>query len=285
MKHKTLRRLIEEGELVQAPGVYDALTAKIVEAQGFNAVYMTGYGVCASHFALPDYGLITMTEMVENASRIADAVEIPIIGDSDTGYGNPINMVRTVREYEKAGVAAIQIEDQVWPKRCGHMSGKKVIDLSEMEGKIMAAVDTRTDEDFLIITRTDAIATDGFEHAIERGLRFAEAGADIIFIEAPIDREQVLMIPKLIPDKPLLLNLAPLTPNFSADEIIEMGYAVAIYPGICIAAAISGCIEEVKRLKDSGKQRDFSEWVQTFTQFNNFLGVPYYQELEQRYKT
>ncbi|MBN1635309.1 MAG: isocitrate lyase/PEP mutase family protein [Deltaproteobacteria bacterium] len=284
MKHKTLRRLIEEGELVQAPGVYDALTAKIVEAEGFNAVYMTGYGVCASSFAFPDYGLLTMTEMVENASRIADAVEIPLIGDADTGYGNPINVVRTIREYEKAGVAAIQIEDQVWPKRCGHMSGKKVIDLSEMEGKIKAAADTRRNDDFLIITRTDAIATDGFEHAIERGLRFAEAGADIIFIEAPVNKEQVSMIPKLIPDKPLLLNLAPLTPNFSADEIREMGYAIAIYPGVCLAGAVSGCIDEVKRLKASGKQRDFSEWVQTFTEFNTLLGVTYYQALEQKYK-
>jgi 2-methylisocitrate lyase-like PEP mutase family enzyme len=285
MKGRMIKELMARGELVQAPGVYDALSAKIVEARGFNAVYMTGYGTSAGQLGLPDLGFITMTEMVANAGRIADAVEIPLIADADTGYGNPINVIRTVREYEKAGVAAIHIEDQTWPKRCGHMAGKSVIDVNEMAGKIKAAVDARRNEDFLIIARTDAIATDGFDRAIERGHQFAEAGADVLFIEAPADREQVAKIPQLLTERPLLLNLGPRTPNFSVDEIRGFGYAVVIYPGVCLAAAITGCTEELNRIKETGKQRDFGDWVQSFMELNAFLKVPYYQELEQRYKT
>jgi 2-methylisocitrate lyase-like PEP mutase family enzyme len=279
-----LKKAIENGEFVQAPGVYDALTARIAEANGFNAVYMTGYGTAAAHFAYPDIGLLTMTEMLENARRITSAVQIPLIADADTGYGNPINVVRTVREYEKAGAAAIHIEDQTWPKRCGHMAEKKVIDASEMISKIKAAVDTRRDEDFLIIARTDALATHGFEHAVERSQMYAEAGADILFVEAPVSREQVEKIPKLLTSKPLLLNLAPRTPNFSLQELKDMGYAIAIYPGVCIAGAITGCIEEIRRLKETGKQRNFEDFLQSFIEMNNFLGLQYYTDLEHKYK-
>lgn len=279
-----MKAMLANEELVQAPGVYDALMAKIVQAQGFNAVYMTGYGTSAGMFGFPDMGLVTMTEMVNNAARIADAVEIPLIADADTGYGNPINMVRTVREYEKAGAAAIHIEDQTWPKRCGHMAGKSVIDAAEMVGKIKAAVDARKDPDFLIIARTDAIATHGFDHAIERGRMYAEAGADILFIEAPVEKEQVEKIPRLLTGRPHLLNLSPRTPNFSYEDIVRMGYAVAIYPGVCLAAAITACIEELKRLRETGKQREFTDWLKSFIELNDFLGVPYYQDLEQKYK-
>ena len=275
--------MIERGEFVQAPGVYDALGARIVESYKFNAVYMTGYGTSASHFAYPDVGLLTMTEMVENATRIAAAVKIPLIADADTGYGNPINVVRTVKEYEKAGVAAIHIEDQVWPKKCGHMEGKRVIDEAEMVGKIKAAVDARQDENFLIIARTDVLAIEGFDKAVERGHRFAEAGADILFIEAPVDREQVARIPEMLKSRPLILNLAPKTPNFSAQEIKEMGYSVALYPGVCLVGALAGCIEELKRLKETGKQRDFKDMITTFIELNNFLGVSYYSNLEKLY--
>ncbi|MFH1154473.1 MAG: oxaloacetate decarboxylase [Pseudomonadota bacterium] len=281
---KNLRAMIEKNELVQAPGVFDALSAKIVQAQGFNTVYMTGYGTCASMFALPDLGLLTMTEMVDNARRIADAVDIPLIADADTGYGNPINVVRTVREFEKAGVAAIHIEDQTWPKRCGHMSGKSVIPAAEMAEKIKAAVDARKNQDFLIIARTDALGTDGFDHAMERANLYAESGADILFIEAPVDRTQVENIPRHFTKAPLLLNLAPLTPNFSRDEISSMGYAIVIYPGVCLAGAIEGCTHELKQIKDTGKQREFREWAQSFQALNTFLGVPYYRELGERYK-
>jgi len=284
MKRIRLKELIGSGELVQAPGVYDALTARIVESRGFNAAYMTGYGTAASHFAYPDIGLLTMTEMVENASRIANAIAIPLIADADTGYGNPMNVVRTVREYERAGIAAIHIEDQMWPKRCGHMSGKRVIEASEMAAKIKAAVDARIDENFLIIARTDALATHGFDHAIERGHLFAEAGADILFIEAPVSREQVAMIPKLLPEKSHLLNLAPRTPNFSSRELKDMGYAVAIYPGICLAGAITGCLTEINKLKDTGTQTNFVDWVESFSELNDFLGLQSYMDLEQQYR-
>ncbi len=282
---KKLGEMIKKKELVIAPGAYDALTAMIIKSVGFRAVYMTGYGTAAFNFGLPDVGLVTMTEMVQNASRIADAVDIPLIADADTGYGNPINVVRTVREYEKAGVSAIHIEDQVWPKRCGHMTGKRVIDSADMVEKIKAAVDTRKDPDFLIIARTDAIATHGFEHAIERGESYGEAGADIVFIEAPTDREQVERIPTVYKKKPLLINMGPRTPNLSVKEVGEMGYAVAIYPAVCIAAAVSGCTEELKKFIETGRQKDLSDWIQAFTDLNNFLGVPDYLKLENKYKS
>lgn len=284
MKRGKLKAMVESGEFVQAPGVYDALTAKIVEMQGFDAVYMTGYGTAAGVFGLPDIGLITLTEMVNNAARIADAVNIPLIADADTGYGNPINVIRTVHEYEKAGIAAMHIEDQAWPKRCGHMTGKTVIDAAEMVGKIKAAVDARTDRNFLIIARTDAIATHGFEQAIERGHLYAEAGADILFIEAPVNMEQLEQIPRLLSPCPTLLNLSPRTPNVSRDEIKSMGYAVAIYPGVCLAAVIAGCMEELKRLKETGKPRELADVIQSFLYLNTFLGADDYNKLEQKYK-
>jgi 2,3-dimethylmalate lyase len=281
----SLMKMIKNGEFVQAPGIYDALGARIVETNGFNAVYMTGYGTAASHFAYPDIGLLTMTEMVENAFRIASAVQIPLIADADTGYGNPINVVRTVQEYEKAGVAAIHIEDQVWPKKCGHMEGKKVIEVADMIAKIKAAVDTRKDENFLIIVRTDVLAIDGLDKAIERALLYTEAGADILFIEAPVNKEQVKRIPQLLPSIPLLLNLAPKTPNFSVQEMHDMGYSMALYPGICLGGAIAGCTREIKILKETGKQTDFKDLISSFSDINNFLGLQYYSSLEEKYKS
>ena len=283
MKRERLKELIEAKQLLQAPGVYDGLTAKIVEAQGFAAVYMTGFGTAAA-FGLPDIGLLTMTEMVSNAARIAEAVDIPLVADADTGYGNPINVVRTVREYENAGIAAIHIEDQTWPKRCGHMSGKSIIETDDMVGKIKAAVDTRKDLNFLIIARTDAIATDGFEQALERSHKYAEAGADILFVEAPVDKEQAGKIPKLLSPVPTLLNLAPLTPNFSKEEIQEMGYAVAIYPGVCLAAVVAACSNEVRKLDEIGKLGKVENALQSFGELINFLGVDHYRALEEKYR-
>lgn len=282
---KNLRRLMEQIPLVKAPGAYDALTAKIVQAQGFPAVYMTGYGTSASNFGFPDLGFLTMTEMVENASRMADAVDIPLIADADTGYGNPMNVVRAVREYEKAGVSAIHLEDQQWPKRCGHMAGKKVIPPLDMAAKIRAAVDARRNPDFIIIARTDALAVEGMDHAIERAELYAEAGADILFVEAPETREQMEEIPRRLAMKPLLINLAPRTPNLSDAELKEMGYALAIYPGICLAAALTACNEELQRLKETGKQRDFTEWLQSFIELNNWLQAPMYAAMEEKYKS
>ena len=282
---KNLSKLIKSGEFVIAPGAYDALTARIIESEGFNAVYMTGFGTSAFQFGFPDRGLLTMTEMVQNANRIVNAINVPLIADADTGYGTVINVDRTVKEYEKAGVAAIHIEDQVWPKRCGHMMGKEVIDQNEMVSKLKAAVEARKNPDFLIIARTDAIATHGFDHAIERAHLYAEAGADIIFVEAPKTKNQLKKIPKLFNKKPLLINMSPRTPNLPVEELKEMGYAIAIFPGVCLAAAILACREDIRLLKETGRQREFKEVLQSFAELNEFLGVPYYNEIEKKFDT
>ena len=282
---KNLSKMIKSGEFIIAPGAYDALTARIIESEGFNAVYMTGFGTSAFQFGLPDRGLLTMTEMVQNANRIVNAINIPLIADADTGYGTVINVDRTVKEYEKAGVAAIHIEDQVWPKRCGHMMGKEVIDQNEMVSKLKAAVEARKNPDFLIIARTDAIATHGFDHAIERAHLYAEAGADIIFVEAPKTKNQLKKIPKLFNKKPLLINMSPRTPNLPVEELKEMGYAIAIFPGVCLAAAILACREDIRLLKETGRQREFKEVLQSFAELNEFLGVPYYNEIEKKFDT
>jgi 2,3-dimethylmalate lyase len=282
---KNLKKKMKKTKFIAAPGAYDALTAKIIESQGFPAVYMTGYGTSVSGFGLPDLGFLTMTEMVRNAARMADAVEIPLIADADTGYGNPMNVVRTVREFEKAGVSAIHLEDQQWPKRCGHMDGKMVVETRDMAAKIKAAVDARRDDDFLIIARTDALAVNGLDDAAERANIYSEAGADILFVEAPRTREEMEKIPEMLPDKPLLINMAPLTPNLSIQELQDMGYSLALYPGVCLAAVIAACNQEVRRLKDTGKQKDFSEMKQSFGELNEWLKAPYYLEMEQRYKT
>ncbi|MCJ7772500.1 MAG: isocitrate lyase/PEP mutase family protein, partial [Desulfobacterales bacterium] len=284
MRQKLKKALIDN-EFIQAPGAYDALTAKIIEGAGFPAVYMTGFGSSVAHFGLPDLGFLTLSEMVENAARIADAVDVPVIADADTGYGNAINVVRTVREYEKTGAAAIHIEDQQWPKRCGHMSGKKVIPAADMVAKIKAAVDNRRDPDFLIIARTDSIAVEGFDQAVERAEMYADAGADMLFVEAPRSAQEMAEVPRRLTRKPCLINMAPLTPNLSADELNKMGYAIAIYPGICLAASILACREEVNELIKSGRQKDFAQWGQSFADLNQWLDVPHYTALEQKYKT
>jgi len=277
--------MIEAPGLLMAPGAYDAMTAKMIEAAGFKAVYMTGYGTSAGRFGLPDLGLLTLTEMADNAARIADAVGIPLIADADTGYGNPLNVVRTVQTFEKAGAAAIHIEDQVWPKRCGHMKGKRVIEASDMVDKIKAAVEARRDPDFMIIARTDAIATHGLEAALERAARYAEAGADVLFVEAPLDRDQMADIPKRLPQRPHLVNMAPLTPNLTASELEAMGFRLAIYPGICLAAAVSACQAELARLLETGRQRNIEDWIGSFADLNRFLGADEFSALEEKYRS
>lgn len=269
---KSLIGLIQRDGLLQVPGAYDALTAKIIEAQGFDAVYMTGYGTAASA-GLPDLGLLTMTEMVQNAGRIVQAVEIPVISDADTGYGNEVNVARTVREFERAGISAIHLEDQTWPKKCGHMEGKRVIETGEMVDKLKAAVDARSSSEFLIIARCDAIAVEGFDAAIDRAQAYADAGADVLFVEAPETHEQVEAIPKRLPDLPHLINLAPKTPDFSAEELQTLGYSLAIYPGICLVAALEACTEAVEELKRTGVRPNMEAWRTRFDEMNRFLGA------------
>ncbi len=279
----SLKDLLSKGKLIVAPGAYDALTAKLIEGAGFECVYMTGFGTAAATRGLPDIGLLTMTEMLGNARAIADAIDIPLIADADTGYGNPINVIRTVREYERAGAAAIHIEDQVWPKRCGHMSGKQVIPKEDMAAKIRAAVDSRSSDDFLIIARCDALAVEGWEPAIDRGRDYIRAGADVIFIEAPETIEQMEKIPNLF-DVPCLINIAPRTPLLPVEQLEEMGYAIAIFPGLCLAATIQANLDSLEKFRETGRAPDFGDFLASFMRFNQFIGVPEYIELEKKYK-
>lgn len=279
----TLRERLAAARPLVAPGCYDALGAKLIEAAGFGAVYMTGYGTAAA-WGLPDMGLLTATEMVENVRRIADAVSIPVIADADTGYGDPLNTARTVRAYEGAGAAAIQIEDQEWPKRCGHMTGKRLVPTSEMLAKLRAAVDARRDERLLLIARTDAIGVEGFDAAIDRAQAYAEAGADILFVEAPVSREQMAEIPRRLSSRPLLLNMAPRTPDLALDEIRKLGYALVIYPGLCFMAAVEACRRELKALHDTGRQPNLPDWARQFGELNAFLGAAKLHAQREKYE-
>jgi len=281
MKVRTrLRELIAARAIVVAPGAYDAFSAKLIETVGFEAVYMTGFGTAASVLGLPDIGLLTMTEMAANAKRLADIVNIPVIADADTGYGNHLNVMRTVEEYEKAGVAAIQIEDQVSPKRCGHMGGHKLISAEEMGSKIGAAVRARKDKDMVLIARTDAISAEGFDEAIRRGNIYREEGADLLFIEAPTNMDQLASIPKLI-NGPALINIAPKTPYLRVSRYEEMGYAMAIYPPICITTAYRAIKEELTELKAKGMNEDGGHGGVSFDELVEFLGLSKYRTLEE----
>lgn len=274
-----LRELLQRPEILVAPGAHDAFSAKLIEAVGFDAVYMTGFGTAASMFGLPDIGFLTLTEMAQNAGRMADAVTVPVIADADTGYGNHLNTYRTMEEYEKAGIAGIQIEDQVSPKRCGHMEGHKVVPVGEMLAKIRAAKAARKDKDMVIITRTDAISAEGFDEAIRRGRLYKEEGADVVFIEAPTTIEQLEKIPKLI-DAPLLVNLAPKTPYLHIKRYEEMGYAMVIIPPLSITVAYAAIKERLTELKREGIMKAGCHAGVPFDELTNFLGLTRYRTLE-----
>ena len=279
-----LRALLAGPGAVQAPGAYDTLTARLIEAAGFPAVYMTGYGTSAALLGRPDVGLLTQTEMVENARRIVEAVSVPVIADADTGYGNPLNVARTVRLYEAASVAAIHIEDQVAPKKCGHMAGKQVIPAAEMAAKVRAAVDARRDPDFLIIARTDARAVHGLADALARGARYRAAGADLLFIEAPESEEEVERISAAF-DCPLLYNWAETgkTPPLPFERIAALGYKLVIYPVTPLFAATQAVMKTLASLKKVGTSAEVAGDLITFSAFNDFIGLPVVQELERRY--
>lgn len=281
-----LRELLVQRDILVAPGAYDALSARLIAQAGFPAVYMTGFGTAASVLGQPDVGLLTMSEMVSRAAALAAVVgDRPLIADADTGYGNPINVRRTVREYERAGVAAIHIEDQVWPKKCGHMEGKQVIPVEEMVQKIHAAVDARQDPDFVIIARTDANAVYGLEDALHRGRAYREAGADVIFIEAPRSIEELHAIAQAFPDVPLLYNWAESgkTPLLSLEEIHALGYQLVIFPVSMLFAATHALLELLEVLKQGRTPLAFAERKATFSQFTDQIGLPDIQALERRY--
>ena len=281
-----LRELLVQQDLLVAPGAYDALSARLIAQAGFPAVYMTGFGTAASVLGQPDVGLLTMSEMVSRAAALAAVVgDRPLIADADTGYGNPINVRRTVREYERAGVAAIHIEDQVWPKKCGHMEGKQVIPVDEMVQKIRAAADARQDPDFVIIARTDANAVYGLEDALRRGRAYREAGADVIFIEAPRSIEELRAIAQAFPDVPLLYNWAESgkTPLLPLEEIHALGFKLVIFPVSMLFAATQALLDLLEALKQGQTSLAFAERMVTFSQFTDQIGLPEIQALERRY--
>ena len=281
---RELRRLLAGNDLIQAPGVADAMNARVVAKEGFKTIYMTGSGTAASRLGMPDIGLLTMTEMVDNAERIADAAGLPLIADADTGYGNPINVRRTVRAYERAGVAAIHIEDQQWPKRCGHFSGKTLIPAEEMASKIKAAVDARHDPDFLIIARTDAYSVEGFERAMARAKSYEEAGADVIFVEELRTLEQLALVPRTF-SVPTLYNMAGSgkTPFLSPQQIAELGFRIVIYPNFIMRAQIRAAQLVLRELKTSGSIEKLEPLMAAWEERHDLLDMPGVQALEQRY--
>ena len=280
-----LRELLNSGKTIVAPGAFDPLAARLVEEAGFAAVYMTGFGTSAALLGRPDVGLLTMTEMADSAGRIAACVDIPLIADADTGYGNPLNVIRTVGAYEGAGVAGLHIEDQVAPKKCGHMEGKLVISADEMAQKVRAAVDARTDPDFVIIARTDARAVEGLDSALDRARRYRDAGADVLFIEALVSEAEIEAAAAAFPGVPLLFNWAEggKTPPVSLDRLTELGYRIVIFPIGTLLAATAAMRRILKEIATAGTPAAVLGELPTFGEFTDFIGLPEVRDLEQRY--
>lgn len=273
-QRKQLRKLLEAPGLIVAPGAYDALSARLVEKAGFPAVYLTGYGASASFLGRADVGLLTMNEMVMQVRNMVKAVSVPVIADADTGYGGVLNVMRTVEEYEAAGVAGLHLEDQLFPKRCGHMEGKQVVPLAEHLGKIKAAVKARKDPDLVIIARTDARAVNGLEDAITRGKAYAEAGADMIFVDAPQSLEELQVIAREIP-VPVMGNAVEegKTPFLSVPEWERLGYKLVIYPVSALFAATRTVQKVLQQLKESGTTAGMFPEMVKFPQFNELIGL------------
>jgi 2-methylisocitrate lyase-like PEP mutase family enzyme len=270
---------------VLAPGCYDALGARLIEEAGFPAAYMTGFGTSAARLGRPDVGLLTMPEMVDNARRIVDAVSIPVIADADTGYGNPINVIRTVQEYERAGVAAVQIEDQLAPKKCGHMEGKQLVSRDEMVEKVRAALAARVDEDFLLIARTDARAVEGLQAAIDRGRAYREAGADVLFIEAPQSEPEIIEVAQAFRGVPLLFNYAEggKTPAIGYARLRELGFKIVIFPIGTLLAATKAMRDLLRLIRQDGTPMNALAQLPAFAEFTNFIGLPEIEDLERRF--
>ncbi len=281
---KTLKALAEARRGVLVPGAFNALSAKVIEDLGFEAVYITGAGVTNMWFGMPDQGFMGLAEIADHTARIRDAVELPLIVDADTGFGNALNVYHTVRTLERAGADCIQLEDQVAPKRCGHFSGKEVISTEEAVSKIQAAVDARRDDNLLILARTDAAATHGFEAAVERAQRFAEAGADILFVEAVTQAEEVHALPRRLA-KPQLMNMVigGKTPLFNADQLGEWGYGLVLYANAALQGAVMGMQKALTTLRDAREVQESSGLVASFAERQRLVGKPWWDALEKRH--
>ncbi|MBN2031973.1 MAG: oxaloacetate decarboxylase [Deltaproteobacteria bacterium] len=283
-KTSILKKLILDDDILVMPGAHDALSSKIIEIVGFKAVTMGGYAASGASLAKPDVSLLTLTEYVNIARNIVQAVDLPLFVDGDTGHGNVTNVQRTVREFEKAGVAGLFIEDQVYPKRCGHMEGKQIIPTAEMAAKIKAAVDARVDEDLVIMARTDAIAVSGIDEAIERGNIYREAGADMIFVEAPTSREEMVRVNREIKAPTLAIQIeGGKTPLLHTKELEELGFKVVVYPNATVYATAWALKELWGGLMRDGTTRNFMDRMICFDDFNNLVGLDKIRELETHY--
>lgn len=278
-----LKLLLKQGKLITAPGIYDMISALVADKMGFQALYITGYGTVASYLGLPDAGIATYTDMLHRVSRFAEMTVTPIIADADTGYGGLLNVAHTVKGYEKAGIAAIQIEDQEFPKKCGHTPGRKVIPMNDMVRKIKVACDARNSEDFLIVARTDARTSLGLDEALRRGEAYAKAGADIIFIESPESEDEMKKICSSF-DKPTLANLVHggKTPILSSNQLQEIGYSIAIHPVAGFLAATAAIEKTYIGLKESGQVPSLVD-LYPFSKFNDLIGFPEVWEFDKRY--
>ncbi|HTJ98081.1 MAG TPA: isocitrate lyase/PEP mutase family protein [Bordetella sp.] len=280
-----LRRRVEQRNGMLVPGAFNAMSARVVADQGYEAVYLTGAGLTNMHYGVPDLGIIGLRDVADATSRLREAVEdLPIIVDGDTGFGNAVNVWHTVRALERAGADAIQLEDQMFPKRCGHFSGKEVAPLPEMLSKIKAAADARRDENFLIIARTDSRAVLGFDAAVERAQAFADAGADILFVEATESLEEVRALPKLL-KQPQLINIVigGKTPALTAAELGEMGYGIVLYANAALQSAVAGMQRALGQLKRDGLLKEDPTLVAPFLERQRLVQKPLYDELEKKY--
>jgi 2-methylisocitrate lyase-like PEP mutase family enzyme len=280
-----LRELLARSEPTLAPGAFDALSARVVESAGFDAVYMTGFGSTASLLGQPDVGLLTEHEMMENARRMAQAINVPLIADADTGYGNPLNVIRAVRDYERAGVAALHIEDQVSPKKCGHMDRKRVIPKGEMVAKVRAAHDARSENGVLIIARTDARAMEGLDAALDRAEAYRDAGADLLFIEAPQSVDEIEAVARRLKGTPLLFNWAEggKTPPVGLADLSQMGFKLIIFPISLLLAATQAMQAAAAAIRTDGTPINLVPTLPSFQQFTDFIGLPEVKAVERRY--
>ena len=275
-QHRTLRQQLQGSEIAVAPGVFDAFGATLVEQAGFHCTYLSGASIAYTRFGRPDIGLVTMSEVADTLSVISERTDLQIIVDADTGFGNALNVVRTVRVFENSGATGIQLEDQTLPKRCGHLAGKTLVSAAEMVGKIKAALDARRSEETLIIARTDGIAVEGFEAALERAERYVEAGADMLFVEAPQSQEQMQVIVDRFGSRvPLMANMVEggKTPQKTADELGALGFSLVIFPGGMVRAIAKTMQAYLASLKANGTNMPFKENMLDFDGLNSVLGT------------
>ena len=280
----TLRKRLDGPEIIVMPGAYDVLTAVLVERAGFDTVFTTGFGASASMLGVPDIGLLTMPEAVDLARRVTNAVNIPLVADMDTGYGNPLNVIRTVEQCMAADVGGIILEDQEWPKKCGHFEGKRVIPLEDHVQKIRAAVDARSGHDLVLIARTDARAPLGMEEAVRRGRAYRDAGADVVFIEAPRSMVDLETIVRAFPDAPLFANMIEggVTPFLSYQELQEIGFKMVVYPLSSLFTTANAVARMLGVLRETGTTAGFDHKV-SFEEFEAIVDTPKYRAMESEY--